>query len=177
MADYPESYIEYMVEYHATRDYFECHELLEDYWKSLPPDAPHREIWVGLIQIAVAQYHHRRGNVRGAVKMFRQAAARIDGQGAATVGLDAGALHRRLSERIAALESQGAGAAFAEFDLPIADDELTVRCKAICEARGLVWGAKSRMSDRQLIHRHTLRDRSEVIAARAASAEARRKRL
>jgi len=177
MAEYPESYIAYLIEYHATRDYFECHELLEDYWKSLPRHAPNRGVWVGLIQIAVAQYHHRRGNVRGAVKMFRQAAARIDERGALAVGLDLGKLQRDLSERIAALESQGAGAGFVEFDLPIADAGLQDRCKAICAARGLVWGAKSRMSDPQLIHRHTLRDRSDVVAARAASAEEKRKRL
>jgi len=176
MAGYPEQYIAYLIEYHATRDYFECHELLEEYWKSLPQEAPHRGIWVGLIQIAVAQYHHRRGNVQGAVKMFRQAAARIDEQGAAMVGLDAAALRRLLSERIAVLESQGEDAPFVEFALPLADAVLLNRCRAACESRGLDWGAKSRMSDRLLIHRHTLRDRSDVVAARAASAEAKRKR-
>lgn len=30
---YPEAYIEYLAEFHGSRDYFECHELLEEHWK------------------------------------------------------------------------------------------------------------------------------------------------
>jgi uncharacterized protein len=177
MADYPESYIAYLIEYHATRDYFECHELLEEYWKSLPKDAANRGLWVGLIQIAVAQYHHRRGNARGAVMMFRQAASRIDAQGACMVGLDAVELHRLLQERISSLETKGDAASFVEFDLPIADTVLLGTCVAICRKRGHTWGAPSNMTDRPLIHRHMLRDRSDVVAARAESAALKHRRL
>ncbi len=167
----------YLIEFHVTRDYFECHELLEEYWKSLPKDAENRELWVGLIQIAVAQYHLRRGNARGAIMMFRQAARRIDEQGASMAGLDAEALQRLLQERISALESQGAAAEFIEFDLPLSDPGLLAACSGICSAHGYAWGAPSNMADRQLIHRHTLRDRSDVIAARAEAALLKRARL
>jgi uncharacterized protein len=177
LAGYPEPYIAYLIEYHVTRDYFECHELLEAYWKSLPKDAANRELWVGLIQIAVAQYHHRRGNVRGAVMMFRQAAGRIDEQGAGMAGLDAAALHGLLQERISALETNGDGAAFVEFDLPLSDPELQAACAAICSTHGYAWGTPSNMGDRSLIHRHMLRDRSDVIAARVESAALKRGRL
>lgn len=30
---YPAEYLEYLVYFHADRDYFECHEILEEYWK------------------------------------------------------------------------------------------------------------------------------------------------
>ncbi|WP_260405419.1 DUF309 domain-containing protein, partial [Paenibacillus sp. 598K] len=63
---YPDDYIQYLIEFHVTRDYFECHELLEEYWKEQPGDDPFYDTWVGLIQIAVSQYHHRRSNHRGA---------------------------------------------------------------------------------------------------------------
>jgi len=33
---YPEPYLEYLIQFHAERDYFECHEILEEYWKSAP---------------------------------------------------------------------------------------------------------------------------------------------
>jgi predicted metal-dependent hydrolase len=46
--------------------------VLEEYWKSVP-DSPLRQAWYGLIQIAVALYHHRRGNIAGARKMLESA--------------------------------------------------------------------------------------------------------
>ncbi|WP_205628902.1 DUF309 domain-containing protein, partial [Acinetobacter baumannii] len=49
---YPEALIDYLVYFHADRDFFECHEVLEDYWKSLPKEE-RSLFWVGLIQIAV----------------------------------------------------------------------------------------------------------------------------
>ncbi len=61
---YPKAYIDYLVEFHATRDYFECHEILEEYWKEDPPKKRKR-YWVGFIQLAVALYHHRRQNTAG----------------------------------------------------------------------------------------------------------------
>ena len=109
--------------------------------------------------------------------MFRQAAGRIDEQGASMAGLDAAALHRLLQERISVLETQGAAAAFVEFDLPLSDPDLQAACAAICRTHGYAWGLPSNMADRQLIHRHTLRDRSDVIAARAESAALKHERL
>ncbi|MCD2486520.1 DUF309 domain-containing protein, partial [Staphylococcus aureus] len=50
---YPKAYIDYLVEFHATRDYFECHEILEEYWKEDPPKKRKR-YWVGFIELAVA---------------------------------------------------------------------------------------------------------------------------
>ena len=60
--NFPQKYIEYLVHFHGDRDYFECHEILEEYWKKI--DNGNKEsIWVGLIQLAVANYHHRRKNL------------------------------------------------------------------------------------------------------------------
>lgn len=35
-AVYPEAYVAFLHEFHTTRDYFECHEILEEYWKEDP---------------------------------------------------------------------------------------------------------------------------------------------
>ncbi len=51
-AVYPEAYVAFLHEFHTTRDYFECHEILEEYWKEDPPEQ-RKEYWVGLIQLAV----------------------------------------------------------------------------------------------------------------------------
>ena len=174
MTEYPGPYEAYLIEFHATRDYFECHELLEAYWKSLPPNEPDRDVWVGLIQVAVAQYHHRRGNAAGALKMFLQAERRLRPEPLARLGLDGDALRAMVAERIAALASAGERTAFREFDLPIADRPLLMKLRRTCEAQGLAWGAPSKPDD-ALLRRHALRDRSDVIEARAAAAARRRK--
>ncbi|MBW7473967.1 DUF309 domain-containing protein [Paenibacillus oenotherae] len=168
---YPAAYVQFLIEFHATRDYFECHELLEEYWKDHPGDR-YAEQWVGLIQLAVGAYHHRRNNTAGAVKMFRQSLTRLsaDGQKLQELGLDSGRLLPLIAERMAAAEEQRP---FADPDMPFADDSLVRRCQVECQSSGLVWGAPS-STDEALTNRHTLRDRSEVIAARQASAETKR---
>ncbi len=66
---YPKAYVAFLHEFHTTRDYFECHEILEEFWKEDPPDQ-RKKYWVGLIQLAVALYHQRRGNGKGAKRLI-----------------------------------------------------------------------------------------------------------
>src|SRR5512146_328901 len=49
-------------------EYFEAHEVLEAAWRA--EQGPVRELYRGILQIAVAYYHLLRGNYVGAVKMF-----------------------------------------------------------------------------------------------------------
>ncbi len=51
-----------------TQAYFEAHETLEHAWMEEP--GPIRNLYRGILQIAVAYYHILRGNQRGALKMF-----------------------------------------------------------------------------------------------------------
>jgi predicted metal-dependent hydrolase len=51
-------------------EYFEAHEELELAWRDEP--GPVRELYRGILQIAVAYYHILRGNYAGAVKMFHR---------------------------------------------------------------------------------------------------------
>jgi predicted metal-dependent hydrolase len=166
---YPEAYIDYLVQFHATRDYFECHELLEEYWKEHPGD-PFADTWVGLIQAAVGSYHYRRGNLQGAVKMFRQSLNRMTARQLEQLGLQG---ERVLSIIAEQLEAARRNEPFTDMEFPSADQELIRLCEEKCKANGLVWGAASG-TEEALVHRHTLRDRSEVIAARAAAAEAKK---
>ena len=72
LLNYPEDYLSFLVHFHGTRDYFECHEILEEYWKETAPKERDSH-WVGLIQIAVALYHERRGNKQGATRTLTKA--------------------------------------------------------------------------------------------------------
>ncbi len=51
-------------------EYFEAHEALETAWRE--ESGPVRELYRGILQIAVAYYHILRGNYIGAVKMFHR---------------------------------------------------------------------------------------------------------
>jgi len=49
--------------------WFDCHETLEDIWISAPELA--RDLYQGILQVAVALHHWREGNYKGAVLLFR----------------------------------------------------------------------------------------------------------
>ncbi|MFC5648397.1 DUF309 domain-containing protein [Paenibacillus solisilvae] len=172
--EYPSAYLSYLVEFHATRDYFECHELLEEYWKEHPGDGLGR-IWVGLIQLAVGSYHQRRGNIPGALKMLRQSKNKITDAEASQIGVNGVKLREMLMSRLDDIER---GEPFTDMEIPLEDEALLQQCKQLCSMRGLIWNAPS-SGEAALVHRHTLRDRSDVVAARAAAVIAReeKKRL
>lgn len=161
---YPEAYIRYLFHFHADRDLFECHEVLEEYWKE-HPDETLGPIWVGFIQLAVGLYHHRRGNLRGARMMLASGEQKLAQHKLelGPLGLDADRLLRLIAERIAEVE---AGSDYTDMNLPVVEDELIAQCHALCEAEGAEWCALSNMGNVELIDRHRRRDRSDVIAAR-----------
>jgi hypothetical protein len=169
MSAYPEPYVDYLFEFHATRDYFECHELLEEYWKSLPLRDPDRDVWVGLIQLAVALYHHRRGNAAGAVKMYRGAAARLRPETLDRLGLDGAAVQEIAAESARRLEAAGREAVYRAVNLPIRDGELLKLLQERARRQGFAWGADDPLEE-SIVRRHALRDRSDVIEARARAA-------
>jgi hypothetical protein len=163
---YPEAYIRFLAEYHGTRDYFECHEILEEHWKKHADD-PLAELWHGLIQIAVGQYHLRRGNREGARKMLRSAWDRLPEPLLNEAGLD-GAMLRAWLDEAASLLERGEGIPYTGWVLPIRDQELLAACKERCAADGLEWCGSIR-PEMDLIHRHLTRDRTEVVQAREDS--------
>lgn len=169
MHQYPDAYINYLIEFHGTRDYFECHEIMEEYWKEHEGD-PLTTTWLGLIQAAVSSYHHRRGNTAGAVKMLRTTLEHSIPNQLTTLGIDSNAWISTLKERLQTLER--GESIFTDLDIPIVDSKLVDECKRRCMERNITWCEPSDMSDESLIHRHTLRDRSEVIAERQRQLEA-----
>jgi hypothetical protein len=66
---------------------FHAHEVFEAAWKST--QAPEREFWRGLAQIAVGLTHARRGNARGAVALLRRGARHTRENSANSAGVDA----------------------------------------------------------------------------------------
>jgi predicted metal-dependent hydrolase len=58
------------LELYNAGEYFECHEVLENAWRA--EKGPIRELYRGILQVAVGYYHIQRGNYVGALKMFKR---------------------------------------------------------------------------------------------------------
>lgn len=165
---YPQEYIQFLTHFHGDRDYFECHEVLEELWKKT--DSGNKDSsWVGLILVAVSTYHHRRGNFNGAKRTLEKALKIFETP--ANLGLDTKQLNNLLLERLSLIDTE---TAYTSFELPICDPALLEVCKKSSVSAGLVWGQGSDITNTSLIHRHKLRDRTDVIRERDQSLKRRK---
>ncbi|WP_040208271.1 DUF309 domain-containing protein [Neobacillus jeddahensis] len=169
---YPIEYIQFLAHFHGDRDYFECHEILEEYWKET--DSRNKSsIWVGLILLAVSTYHHRRDNFSGAIKTLEKAVKifEVQSDSLTSLGLDINQMRDLLNERLSLIAKNKA---YKSFILPIRDPNLEKLGKNYCQQKGFQWGKDSNNTDNHLIHRHLLRDRSSVIEERQQSLKIRK---
>ncbi|WYP28189.1 DUF309 domain-containing protein [Alkalihalobacillus sp. FSL W8-0930] len=169
---YPKAYIDFLIYFHTDRDYFECHEVLEEHWKTTPRKKGDH-YWVALIQLAVGLYHERRQNLEGAKRMFTSSRRIIqnDPHAIKKLGLDSHQLLEMINDRLNQMEHTES---FSDMNLPIDDPRLLLECRSACEAKELVWCAPSMLDREELVHKHSRRDRSEVIAERALQLKKRR---
>lgn len=157
-------FINYLVHFHSDRDYFECHEILEEHWKDV--DARNKEsILVGWIQLAVSQYHHRRGNFAGALRTIQKALSilTVHKQSIKEYGIDEEKLLEAILRKKEEIERT---LPYKSMYLPINDASLLSACERQAEKAGLIWGVNSNLTNSEIIHRHSMRDRSEVIKSR-----------
>lgn len=95
-------------------EYFEAHEELERAWIEEP--GPARDLYRGILQIAVAYLQITRRNYNGAIKIFLRARQWLDPLPGMCRGVDVAALRKDAAEVRAGLEALGA-ARIEEFDL------------------------------------------------------------
>lgn len=81
---YDPLYLAYLVYFNRDRDYFECHEVLEELWLAKDKDP----VYKGLLQIAVGLFHFRNNNVRGGRMMLESAVAKLEHEPEGTLGID-----------------------------------------------------------------------------------------
>jgi uncharacterized protein len=91
------------------RRYFEAHELLEFAWKLGPEED--RDLWKGVIQVAVAGVHLQRGNRIGARRLLDRALERLAAVPDLHRGVDVGALRRTADTARSVLDEGGIPAA------------------------------------------------------------------
>ncbi len=70
-------FLQFMRYFNETRDYFECHEVLEELWIDTGVRTK-KHVLPLLILISTSLYHWRRGNLCGAEKTMRNALKRFD---------------------------------------------------------------------------------------------------
>ncbi|MBS4199552.1 DUF309 domain-containing protein [Bacillus sp. FJAT-49732] len=160
---FSEAYIAFLIHFHADRDYFECHEVLEEHWKK--NGMTRDSIWVGFIQVAVSYYHYRRGNVKGSLKMMDKALHLLSYKKdeVLALGVDYDLLIRRLNKSRAKMIDHKP---YEAINIPIENQLLLAICKNHYAAKGYEWGNLFDEAPEYIVHKHTLRDRSKVVPNR-----------
>jgi uncharacterized protein len=85
---YERLYVMFIHYFNVDRDYFECHEVMEELWL----EEGRSPIFQGLLQIAVGLYHYRNGNISGSIKLFSQGINKLEGHPEILYGIHAGRL-------------------------------------------------------------------------------------
>lgn len=160
---YPKPYIDYLVFFHSFRDYFECHEVLEEYWKEKNKE---EIVWVGFIQLAVSMYHYRRNNYVGALKLLKSAINIFNSENTSDYGLDHQKFLKLLKQKQNDITFQHP---YEPIQLPIIDEGLLRECRVHSLEQGKEWGKHNSCHDPFIIHKHSLRDRHSVILEREQS--------
>lgn len=125
---YERLYVAFLVYFNRDRDYFECHEVLEELWLDTDKDPRYK----GLLQAAVALFHFRNDNIRGGLKMFRSAVNRLEGYAEDELGIRMGKLVDEMREYVQGLsEYEQHPIPYRDLTIDIVDPELQ---KAVDEA-------------------------------------------
>lgn len=159
--DFPNEYIDFLVHFHGDRDYFECHEIMEEYWKKV--DKKNKEsIWVGFIQLAVANYHHRRGNFTGAYRTLKKSLQLFTVHKGKLIklGIDSESMLSQINQQLLEIKNNET---YRSLSFPILSKELVEECISRCKKLNMEWQSKSDTGNFQIVHRHLWRDRTEVI--------------
>lgn len=98
---YKPLYVAYLVYFNRDRDYFECHEVLEELWLAENHDLRYK----GLLQIAVALFHVRNHNIRGGIKMFESALTYLAPYPKELLGINLDKLKQEVAQYISKLST------------------------------------------------------------------------
>lgn len=154
-------FVKFIIYFNDNQDFFECHEVLEDYWNSFPVRTKEHPL-IGYILLATGMYHWRRGNTTGALRTLKKAQRRMATMQkttpAFTEGIDFNHLVRKTDETLQFIKNHKP---FRPFLIKIQSTEIQQHIEQIIPTLELL----PPESD-AIIHKHLLRDRTEVIKLR-----------
>lgn len=126
-------YIEFIYHFNIDRDYFECHEVMEEYWLSQGKN----KLLQALLQAAVGLYHFRNGNVNGALKLMKGSLQKCGGTWDGTLGINYEKLFGEIRDYAAKLEQiEDKPFTFYDLNIEISDPKLEVLVKK-CQPQGV----------------------------------------
>lgn len=114
-------YLAYISHFNGDRDYYECHEVMEELWL----EEGRSPLLQGLLQASVGLYHWDNGNLSGAVKLMTAALDKLNIYADIALGLDLLALRLDLERSLKALSLRPLDAPFEAFLLRICDSALS----------------------------------------------------
>ncbi len=118
---YDPLYIAFYYYFNQERDYFECHEVMEELWL----EEGRNPLYQGLLQVAVGLYHFRNGNLGGAIKLMTAALEKLGPHPKAELGIDLAQLLdecRRYIQKLGRYEREPFD--FYDLDIRITDPRL-----------------------------------------------------
>lgn len=159
-------FIDYCAYFNGNQDFFECHEVLEEYWKEIAPGDKMHPL-VGYVQLATGFYHWRRGNNIGAVRILEKALHNFK-KNEGHIFFQEIDYHQLLTQVTTTLSAIKAGKSFQAFQLPLSANllELTITRIQLLPSS----------SSTYLLHKHMLRDRSHILAERQESKQRKSRR-
>jgi len=126
---YDPLYVRFLHYFNKERDYFECHEVMEELWL----EEGRSPLYQGLLQVAVGLYHARNGNFSGAVKLLTAAVEKLERYPEHRLGIDLDKLIADSRAYLAQLRESGEEFQFYDLDVAITDPELAGLVAAVVE--------------------------------------------
>lgn len=154
-------FVNFIVYFNENQDFFECHEVLEDYWNEIPHRTKDHPL-TAYILLATGLYHWRRGNERGALRTLRKAFTKLkmipEQNNLFTEGIDFPVLCNQVQKNIQSIEAH-------QPFIPFSIDITSTKLRNLVEAEKQLMELLPFGSD-AIIHKHKLRDRSDIIRLR-----------
>jgi predicted metal-dependent hydrolase len=117
---YDPLFIQFLYHFNIDRDYYECHEVMEELWM----EENRNLLFQGLLQVAVGLFHARNNNTNGAIKSFSQALRKLELYPEHQLGIDMEQLLQEIRQyRIRLQCYDPAGSPFDFYDLTIIIDD------------------------------------------------------
>ena len=149
-------WIDYCFEFHVTRDYYACHDYLEDWWFEL--GNPQNHPLMAFIQLAVALYHYRANNLNGARILLEKALPIFEANtdNLKDYGIDVSHLFETIEDLQADVRHQRS---FKDINLKFTDENLETLLFGYAKEKGLILYQASDMNNLHLIHKHKFKHR------------------
>jgi len=120
--EYPYQYLLFLYYFNEKRDYYECHDVMEDLWL----EEQRSTFLQGLLQVAVGLYHFKWNNIPGAILLFEGAIQKLEPYPQKMRGINVGKILNETKEYYERLKNyKEKPFAFYDLTIEIIDPDLS----------------------------------------------------